>query len=262
MGGIIACVCCYCCLMTLKPRCIEIMALICSLIAIGFLIWGIAGIPWNHINTGGKVTFFITCAFVVLSFINLIILMCLRCGNKINTTKNGAGKCLCITMIVFDIIGLILIIIAEIIILYNMYDEEYEDYYYYDGYRRIRRRRDIFSDSEWAAAIISTSFAELALLVHSYCASFLLKLIKAKTDLSYLKYLESKEDTNIVGTTIDVVNNPPVTQGNQLTFIGYDNNGHPIYSGNTQYFIANQNQNNNAKVKDTKNNKLKVNPPK
>ena len=58
MGGIIACVCCYCCLMTLKPRCIEVMALISNLVAIGFLIWGLVEIPWSDIRKGGKITFF------------------------------------------------------------------------------------------------------------------------------------------------------------------------------------------------------------
>ena len=54
MGGIIACLCCYCCLTTLKPRCIEIMALICNIAEIAFLIYAIAGIPWDDIKNGGK----------------------------------------------------------------------------------------------------------------------------------------------------------------------------------------------------------------
>ena len=260
MGSIIACLCCYCCLITLKPRTIEIFALICSIIQIGFLIWGIAGIPWDDIKTGGKVTFFITCAFVVLSLIILIVIMCFRCGKKINTTKNSAGLCLCITMVIFDFIGLILIFIAEIIILINMYDKEDNEWIrYYGGYRR---RNDGFSDAEWAAAIISTSGVLIVIWIHCYCSSFLIKLIHAKTDMSYMKYLESKEDNNIVSRTIDVINNPVNYQNNnQLTFIGYDKNGHPLYSGNAQYFTVNPNQNTNMQIVNT-NNQMNVNPPK
>ena len=92
MGGLLTCICCYCCLTTLKPRIIEIVALICNIIEIGFLIWGIVDVPWSDIKMGGKVMFYIACVLVVLTFLFLLGLMCLRCGNKINTTKNSAGK--------------------------------------------------------------------------------------------------------------------------------------------------------------------------
>ena len=236
MGGIIACICCYCCLTTLKPKTIEIIALICNIISIGFLIWGIADIPWDDISTAGKVFFYITCGCVVLTLIFLLGLMCIRCSGKINTSKNSNAKCLCITLIVFDILAFILVIISEIIIFYNMDDKD-DDYYYYDYYYG-RRRQSKYSNREWAAAIISISAAELAILCHSYCANFLLKLISAKTNTSYLKYMEQKENNsnNIVSRTINVLNQP--TNTNQLTFIGYDKDGHPIYSGKNQYFAT------------------------
>ena len=240
MGSIIGCICCYCCLMALKPRYIEIIALIVSLVEIGFLIWGIVEIPWTDIKLGGKIVFGATCFFIVFSFIFTLILMCLRCGNKINTTKNGAGKCLCITMIVFDVLAEILIIIAEIIIFNNMYDKD-DDYYYgyYDDYdynRRRRYRKSIYSDAEWAAAIVSITAAEIGLAIHCYCASFLLKLIWVKTNKSYLKYTESNNPDNVFSRSINVFNSPEDTNHNELKFLGYDQNGHPIYSGNTQYF--------------------------
>ena len=236
MGGIIACICCYCCLVTLKPKTIEIIALICNIISIGFLVWGVVDIPWDDISTAGKIFFFITCGCVVLTLIFLLGLMCIRCSGKINTSKNSSAKCLCIAMIVFDILAFILIIISEIIIFYNMDDKD-DDYYYYDN--SYRRRRSKYSDREWAAAIISISAAEIAIICHSYCANFLLKLISAKTDKSYLEYMEQREDNNIVSRTINVINQPTINdRNNQLTFIGYDKNGHPIYQGNTQYYTS------------------------
>ena len=162
--------------------------------------------------------------------------MVLRCGNKINTTKNSAGKCLCITAIVLDIIAEICIIIAEIIILHNMNDKD-DNYLYDNGYYYGRRRyRDSkYSNREWASAIISITASEIALGIHCYCLSFLLKLIYAKTNLSYLRYSEANEPEGIIGRTINVINSPQETT-NQLNFLGYDQNGHPIYSGNAQYF--------------------------
>ena len=241
MGGIIACICCYCCLTALKPRVIEILALICNIIEIAFLIWGIVDIPWSDIKTGGKILFFVTCALVVLSLIFTLALMCLRCANKINTTKNSAGMCLCITDVIFDILAEIIIIIAEIVILHNMNDKD--DNYFYDYGYRTSRSNSRYLNKEWAAAIISTTGAEAFLALHCYCVSFLLKLISAKTDLSYLKYMETHDNNNnIFSRTINVFNTNENNgvNGNQLKFLGYDKDGHPIYSGNTQYFTQNQ----------------------
>jgi hypothetical protein len=220
--------------MTLKPRCIEVMGLISNLVAIGFLVWGLAEIPWSDIRNGGKITFFIGSGFTVITLLFIFVLMCFRCGNKINTTKNSAGKCICITALVFNFLALILIIIGEIVIIYDMYDRDYYDYYW-DDYRS-RRRYSYYSDAERAAAIISPSGAEIAIIIYGYCISFLLKLIFAKTDLSYLEYKETQDNSqnNIIARTIGVFNSPP--NNNELRFLGYDQNGHPIYSGNTQYY--------------------------
>ena len=245
MGSILVCIGCYCCLFTLRPLSIEIIALIANLCEIGFLIWGIVDIPWDYINTGGEVCFYITCGFIVLTFLLLLILMCFRCSGTINTTKNGVGMCLCITDLIFDILAFILIIVSESIILYKMWDAD--DDYYWDNGRRYHRHYDsIFSDSEWAAAVISTSVAELAILIHCYCVSFLMKLIHLKTDLSYKEYtkaLEQNSNTlssdNPIGRAINVFQNPPNYYNNNLTFLGYDKDGHPIYSGNNTYQVIN-----------------------
>lgn len=120
--------CCYCCLIYCRPRCIEICALISNIIEIAVLIWAIIEIPWSDIKIIGKFCFFIMFAFIIIIFIFLLILMCLRCGNKINTNKAGTGKCLCITMIVLDILSFILYIFGGAAILINMNNEENYDY--------------------------------------------------------------------------------------------------------------------------------------
>ena len=140
-------------------------------------------------------------------------------------------------MIIFDILAFILIIIAEIIILYNIDDKD--GYFYYDYNRR--RRRSRYSDREWAAAIISLTMTEIAIVCHSYCSNFLLKLIYVKTDLSYFDY---KNQKNNMSSTVNVFN---VGQNN-LNLIGYDKNGHPVYSMNNQYFNQETKSNNTTNV--------------
>ena len=273
MGSILVCIGCYCCLFSLKPTAIEFIALFANLFEIGFLIWGIVDIPWDYISTGGKVCFYITCGFILITFLLLLLIMCLRCSGTINTTKNSLGYCLCIVDLVFDVLAFILIIVSESIILYKMWDA---DDYYWDNGRRYNRRRDdsIFSGAEWAAAVISTSVAELGILIHTYCISFLLKLIHLKTDLSYKEYTDAMEpNTNNISNdttgarAINVFQSPPNYYNNNLTFLGYDKDGHPIYSGNDTYqvinspvnspILANQNinNNNNAVINNNINNK-------
>ena len=232
--------------MTLKPRVIEVIALLANLIEIGFLIWGIVDIPWEDINIGGKILYYVSCGLVVLTFLITIILMILRCGNKINRSQNSTGKCLCIIALICDLIAEITIIIAEIIILYKMKDKDDDytsDQSYYSNRRRYNDSR--YSNREWAAAAISITAAEICLGIHCYCISFLLKLIVAKTNMSYLKYTESQDSNGIISRTINVLNGPQDLNNNQLNFLGYDQNGHPIYSGNAQYYTQTQQTGNN-----------------
>ena len=245
MGTVIACIGCYCCLLGVRPRFIELIAFIANLVEIGFFIWGIAGIPWSDLNTGGKVCFYITFGLMIISFILLIILMILRCNKTVNTSSNSTAKCLCITASVVDVLAFIMIIVSEIVILYKMWDLDDDNYYwnergrrYHDGY---------FSNAEWAAAIFPTSAGELGILAHFYCVSFLYKLIYLKTDLSYIEYQDQHPDVimgdsfgtrNMGTTTVNVVSSPPDINNN-MTFLGYDKDGRPIYAGNNQYRTVN-----------------------
>ena len=114
------------CFNSVKPRVLELLTLVFTVVAIGFLIWGIIDIPWDDISTAGKIFYYIGCVFVVLVLLFLLVLMCLRIGNKINGPRNGAGICLCITMMVCEILAIIIFVIAEIIIFVNMGDKDDE----------------------------------------------------------------------------------------------------------------------------------------
>ena len=163
MGEIIDYICCFFCNEKLEPY-IEIIELIFSIIEIIFLIWGIVDIPWKDIRKGGKIFYFIMFIFIVITFIIIVILIFLRCCNKINTNKNHIGIHLCITSIILAILSKIIFLIAELIIIHDMYykDDNGEDIKY--------------SNRQLAAVIISFIVTELALAFHIYCSCFLLKL--------------------------------------------------------------------------------------
>ena len=273
MGTIIACIGCYCCLLAVRPKYIELFALLANVLEIGFLIWGIAGIPWSDLNTGAKVCYYITCALVLMSFILLIILMILRCNKTINNSRNSTGKCLCITDVVIDILAFIMIIISESVILYKMYDLD-DDWDYWDrrGRGNYNRWDGYFSSAEWSAAFFSTTVTEISILAHFYCVSFLYKLIHLKTDLSYIEYQEKyNPQNNIVynnsstgnipnTTTVNVYSSPPNYVNNNMTFLGYDKDGRPIYAGNDRYrtinapIVAQPNVNQNNNINNVTNN--------
>ena len=232
------------CLNDIKPRILEVIILSFTLVGIGFLIWGIAEIPWDDISTGGKIFFAIGCACIVLNLLILLILMCLRIGNKINTSANNAGKCLSITMLVFEILGLIGFIISEIIMFFNMGDKN-DDYYedYDNGYWR-RRWRGKYSRAEWAAVVVPLTAAEIALGLNILFTDFLIKSIYAKINTPYSQYLETQKKSEVnsandYSKSINIFNEPIENGQNILTFIGYDKDGHPIYSGSNKYYTKN-----------------------
>ena len=213
-------ICCFCCLINLKPRCIEIITLIINLIEIGFMIWGIIGIQWEIIKIGGKIIYLIPFVFVVFTLLFLFILMYFRCRNKINTSKNSTAKYLCIIMEVFDLLSVILIFTAMIIIsdsLANSDDDEVE------------------LEATYACIIISNILPS----IHFFCVGCLGKLISFKTNLSYLEYMNTKEQENIV-RTVNALNSPQNNEENHINILGVDQNGHPFYYGNAQYFTQNQ----------------------
>jgi len=247
-------------LASFRPRAIEGLMLLFTVIAIGLLVWGIIGIPWDDIYTSCLVLYVIGGGILILALIFLIILMVLRINDRINGSQNSCGICVAYAFGVTAIISFVIIVIDEIIILYNMNDEDYD---HYRGHRW-RGRDGKFSGSEWAAVIIATTGACIAMALSVVCLNDLIKVIKAKTSLSYKNYMDTQHNVtstntgnntsmNIMPTnnnttqtrTIQIYNTPPVNQ-NYLSLIGYDQTGHPIYSGNVQYVSQNPNINKNV----------------
>ena len=179
----------------------------------------------------------------MLVLLILLVLMCLRIGNKINEKLNGTGICLCITMMVCEVLTIIIFIVSEIIIFANMGDKN--DDYWDNNYRR-RRWSGKYSREEWWAAVCSVTTAEIAMALNIVCADYLLKVIRAKCKTYYSDYLETQNQNNIstngnkLTKSIEIFNLPPATNQKTLSLIGYDKDGHPIYSGSAQYFTQNQ----------------------
>ena len=237
------------CLYSVRPRLVEVIALVFTIIGICFYIWGIADIPWDDISKGGKAFYAIGGICQVLVFLIILVLMCLRIGNKINESQNGTGKCLVITLIILEILGLVTVVIGEIIMFINMGDKNDE---YYDNNNnwnyRGRRWNSKYSRREWWSTTCSVTAAEIALVIDIICTEYLIKVINAKTSQCYSDYLNQQNTNkytdsinNINGYTrnINIFNTPPQNNQNYLTFIGYDKDGHPIYSGSNQYYSQN-----------------------
>ena len=77
------------CFNSVNPRVLEVLTLVFTIVAIGFLVWGIVDIPLDDISTAGKIFYYIGWGFVVLVLLILLVLMCLRIGNKINEKLNA-----------------------------------------------------------------------------------------------------------------------------------------------------------------------------
>ena len=242
------------CMNYIKPRILEVLTIVFTVVGIGFYIWGIVDIPWDDISKAGKAFYALGGICLLLVLLLTLILMCLRIGNKINESLNSIGKCLVITLVVIEVLGFIIFIVAEIIILLNMGDKN-DDYYRDNGVYR-RGRWSKYSRREWWATICALTAGEIALALDVVCADYLIKVIYAKTNLPYGDYLQEKNrknnsefndkinETTNISRSINIFNTPPLPpqnqQQNNLKFIGYDKDGHPIYSGSNQYYMQNQ----------------------
>lgn len=231
------CIFCLCCLATQKAKCIEISILISCIILIGCYIWGLLGTPWKYIRKIAKIFYIISLIIAVIDIVSILYLMFLRCNNLINSTRNKLGKIICIFIFVVNSIALILFIISEIIIVYDMDDVEYP---YGNGYWA---RTDVFSDGEWAAALFATSIIELIWFLLYFFWAALYKLISAKTEGPLIEHFSDVfRGKNIISTN----NNTAYVIGNDntaanLVLVGYDQNGSPVYSQQNGNYTIHQN---------------------
>lgn len=237
MGGLIICMCGFSCFKDLKPRYIEISILICNSLEIGFLIFLILIIPWgSNIKSIGKIFFFLMLWVIILNFIFLLILMCLRCSNKINTSENTTGICLCFTMIILDLLFEINIFYIILIIVDDI-DKMNHDYSNNDI--NLSEKNSKYSRGKWAIFYISFIITEISLIFHDYFTRLLSHLITIKTNLSFSNYIDQQKSNDLT-TTANIFNIPQSDLNiNQITINEYDKDKHPFYYGNNQNIAQN-----------------------
>ena len=204
---------CFCCLSALRARSIELIALISNIIIIGFFIWSLIGIPWDFVKSIGKILFFVSFAISVIAILILIIVIIKRCNGAINNEKNGCGIRFVIILIIIDILGFIVLIIAEIIIIVDLRKDD-DDF--------LKWKHGEIKSGEWASAAASPSLIEIFWIIHWYCVSCLLTLIKLKTNFSYREYIKQNGEPKSAFDTVNM--NKP-----NLAINEYDKNA---YSGN------------------------------
>ena len=230
---------CYCCFFKLRPKCIQLIALLANLVVIALLIWGMIDIPWSYLSKGIKICYYIICGLIIINLILLFILIIFRCIGTINSKYNFISKGFCLIACIFDCVASIIMIVSAIIILYKMYklDKETDLWPVYNS---------LFSSEERAAVIFSTIIAVIPLVWHFFCVSFLYILITCRTNFSYNDYKDNKHSSEIinnniseeVGTTINVINTPQ-NNVNNLALFPYAKSESPNYDLNNQYGMAN-----------------------
>ena len=139
-------------------------------------------------------------------------------------------------MLVFDFLLYILITGTASLILNQMEEKEKVTHDFNDGiYRTYRECK--YSNHDFISIGLPFIFAIIVLFIHSICSSYLYKLIKFRTNLTYIEYLTMKNKIIID----NAINSPQNQTNTNLNYIGNDQNGNPILIKNVQ-FITPPNQ--------------------
>ncbi len=199
--------------------------LITSIIGIICYGWGIFGIPWKHVKTLGEILYIIPVLAIVYNFICIIMIKCYRRNNTIYTSNHSKVKCSMIIVCVVNILALIFIIIAEILIGRN-----------FRSANRNSMTGRVISTGDQIASFVGTSLIEIIICLLSYFWSMLHRLISLKIEGPYFSYMKNKleKDFNQNSNTTNAyvvgnANNP-----NNLVLVGYDKDGRPLYSQQSQ----------------------------
>ena len=197
------CIGLFCCYRTCRPTLVAIVGLVTNLIAIIFLIWALADLPW--FTKAPKVLYIIAFVLICLCFICFIIifiLLNLRTGPNY-LTYNNIGKILCLLIIGMSILAFIFLLIGGIIELAKMV-----------------KYREFCVGHDWAALFIPTILGLIACIIMALCANYLYTIFNLNilSTLSYHQYtlqtvVNPNSTTTIPNTTPVIINNaatPPV----------------------------------------------------
>jgi len=180
----------YCCFKKYQPNCIALTALIFNIIAVAFMIWGLADLEWSLIIRKGRkalyiIAFVILCVTLVLLIIVLILLN-LRVGSNY-ITCNNIGRILCLIIAILAILSFIFLIIDEILLIVD-----------YAKWERDYGPGRVIPSHDWAACILPGLLGIIASVIIALCANILYRIFY----------------DNILGTFLDYQNNAPVHVNN------------------------------------------------
>ena len=215
------CLSLFCCFKSMRPNVITLIAIISNLIAVAFLIWGLADLLWYR--KGRKALYIISFVLLCLTLILLVIIIVflnLRIGPNFMTIYK-VGKIICLLIIGLCILAFIFLLIAEILILID-----YNDIKDFLGPGRSIPSHD------WAAAILPGILGLIASVIVSLCANVLYKIF----------------NDNIL-TSFDIYqnNNPMNINQNSMTTIPNVQNPVVVVSGNNSGMIPPTNPYNQPK---------------
>ena len=215
------CLSLFCCFKSMRPNVITLIAIISNLIAVAFLIWGLADLLWYR--KGRKALYIISFVLLCLTLILLVIIIAflnLRIGPNFMTIYK-VGKIICLLIIGLCILAFIFLLISEILILIDYNDIE----------DLLGPGRNI-SSHDWAAAILPGILGLIASVIVSLCANVLYKIF----------------NDNIL-TSFDIYqnNNPMNINQNSMTTIPNVQNPVVVVSGNNSGMIPPTNPYNQPK---------------
>ena len=195
----------------MRPNVIALIAIISNLIAVAFLIWGLADLLWYR--KGRKALYIISFVLLCLTLILLVIIIVflnLRIGPNFMTIYK-VGKIICLLIIGLCILAFIFLLISEILILIDYNDIE----------DLLGPGRNI-SSHDWAAAILPGILGLIASVIVSLCANVLYKIF----------------NDNIL-TSFDIYqnNNPMNINQNSMTTFPNIHNPVVVVSGNNSEMI-------------------------
>lgn len=154
----------FCCFKALKPNITAIVGLVANILAIVFLIWGLAKLYWS---TGIHAVYIVSFILLCSSLVAFIVVVIFLFMNGANNRIYNIGKLVCIVILAICGISFILILVLFIVELkdYIKLNKDWKDEY----------GINFFSGSDWAALIVPVIISLVSIVAMSLTANRLFK---------------------------------------------------------------------------------------
>ena len=202
----------FCCFKGQKPNCLAFTGLGASILAFGFLIWGLADLEFKRGGVNAiYIIAFVLIILCLLAFIALLIFLNLRRTETYRTICN-IGRIICLVILCMCGVAFLFLLIAFIILMV--------DYFKYRSYIKNPSGKNpldyiwaIFLDHtssgkiaghEWGAVFVPSIISLIALVLMALCANALYKVF-----MDYINSTPNVVPVNITQNTMTTVPNYP-----------------------------------------------------